>query len=114
MDLWEALQRDESWRSEDTLATEDDMVDESVMTLAEIDNQNRILELALDLEESVTNGADAQRFKQLRSNFVFAGSMLVRAYQQKQISEDSAIYFGQNINRCKRVCEKKIIESANF
>ncbi|MGI9568838.1 MAG: hypothetical protein ACR2PH_03665 [Desulfobulbia bacterium] len=105
---------------EDLIATGDDIVGTNTQTgaglvsLSEIENRNLLAELAIELEEAQNAGASPERFKQLKSNFVFAGNMLLRAYDQKLLSEDIVLEIGQSINRCKHVCDKQILESVNF
>jgi hypothetical protein len=103
----------EFFMDQDLICTEDDLVEAGSASFYEIDNRNRLTELTFELEKAQNEGASSERFKQLRSNFVFAGSMLIRAWEQG-LSEHIVIEIGMDINRCKRVCEKKMAESVNF
>jgi hypothetical protein len=87
---------------------------EPQVSLADIDNTNRVAELAMDIENAINEGKDAKRLETLRSNCVFVGSMIVRAYQAGNLDEEKTIKLGQNVNRCKRMCEKYMAESVNF
>jgi hypothetical protein len=115
-DMWGDQFNDEKYwpPSEDTLATEEDLIDANTVTFAEIDNSNRINDSVNSLEEAINEGAEPERFKELKSNFVFVGNMLLRDWEKGHIDETIVIEMGLKINRCKRMCEKKIIESVNF
>jgi hypothetical protein len=103
--------------SEDTISEDNEEIDDHVVTLSEVQLQNIFHDISYKFEKAIETN-DLKVLEEVKSNIVFAGSMVVRKYHEKHIPEDIMFRFGEKVEKLKKICNTAInrmkAENVNF